>query len=639
VLTPSEHNDLSLNGIVQGQLPERRALDPETKRKLYVELADFILIAEPEKRKEKKIEIALREQCALKQLDGIGSDISKAAQQINQDLFKLTKISFDLKLTTMLALDLATVMRVTTTFAERNRELVEFRDKQLELRNITLDEKFTKALYAILVDGSRAIQDNHNKPNGFCAFEIPLLRVPEDERLASTESDARNADFHGPNKNNWRRLMATFAANAVNKYEVQPERAICLPGVCEPQLELDIYTGLGVQEIMAAERGGGRSLTTFNRQINLLRREHPEIKAYPEDLRHILPAVKANRRINIASFDFDGYLSGGTMAISRQLLLAERAAIMVNLEAGREHREVQDAYKQSYDWAMDSYEGDVVLGSALSPQLEAKDKRGKSSLDLQRDVGLEYIYIYNIGLARVENRMESASHLQVVQDRLREKNKNKHKQNYFDCEMNFVNYFQEELLGRLIDVLENRFSKVMLKDKILDSEVLNPLLNLTTDVCFGLPKIAEIERWAYNSDSHSRMPYYSFFAILDTPLSTYSNWKDVAGFMLNIIKFGVESNSVGLMFTHSDNRRIEPSYDNTKHDSEGALRLVLKESDRLCVSLNGVQRNEYSISIETLLGSIEEYQKFSERYFMRHSKIYKDIPRRDANAPITGGGK
>jgi hypothetical protein len=593
-----------------------------------------------ERRKQRKQEIAVEVGCSSKQLDGMHASLTKYLESTHHEFLRRTNLdrsSAPYSHFVRTLSNLVKEMRAAGTYEERLlalKRMDEERGKAYPAERIRESE--LRKLYGIILEESRNFEDAVRMKGGVkagpqCVVIIPLLTIAADERLCSDRITAHSLDFDNPIKNVWRERWRQSLVRAVSERRIEINRAVSLPGITSPEQELSIYRSLGFRDIVAVERGregdGGHSLKTFKHQIDKLSPTYPTLRPHLGELSDCLDSLsQEKKRTSTAAFDFDGYACEESLRTAHRLLLEERAHVMINLLASREHQFLKDSWKAM----MEMY---PHLGECESP-----DERQYAAL--LRD----YTFLYSIGVCREENwgpytepvkklllHWEKGTPIESSQSKREEVSRRVQFVNWYQLAIRDVCAFFFKNVPRIFMHIDGYHQESMkerrFKGGLLTIPLLQPLPRLVLNATLGLPLVKQIERIGYTSESSkAHPPYHSFFATLHTPLSEYAKFRDLVEFFQQLIS--VQKGFAGL------NRNAEQDLciitrKNTVLESlsRGEGPEGIRFDDRICFRSGGLPRPEISIQVDALVEGCRKYADLEQEYYLRENNDIGKIAR------------
>jgi hypothetical protein len=159
-----------------------------------------------------------------------------------------------------------------------------------------------------------------------------------EEKSGGISGTFTNYDF--PAKEAWRLAWRDFLGRAFTREELGRAKVLCLPSV-EPYREVRHYLSLGVpaENIFAVEGATGSAREQFLKNAGAL-----GINPLCGRLENVVPQLKD--RFDIISLDFPGQYCSTYEKILANVPFALKSALLVNLMAGREHRETADKLRR-----------------------------------------------------------------------------------------------------------------------------------------------------------------------------------------------------------------------------------------------------------------------------------------------------
>ena len=637
---PDESRERAYELLLGLEISDASLLEARVGQNQNTLISPTIIKVRLERRKERKQEIAVEVGCSGKQLDGMHASLTKFLESSHQEFLRRTTLD-------RARAPYSQFVQILSRLVKEMRAAGNYEDRLQALKKIDEDnrrinpaEKISESelrkLYGIILEESRCFEDavkmkGSVKIGPQCVVIIPLLSIAADERLCSDKNTAHSLDFDNPIKNVWRDRWRQSLTRAVHERRIQANRAVSLPGITFPEQELSIYNSLGFREILAVERGregdGGHSLKTFNYQIEKLSPHYPTVRAYPGELSDCLDSLSQQRkRTTTAAFDFDGYACEESLRTAHRLLLEEKAHVMINLLASREHQFLKDSWKAM----MEMY---PHLGECETP-----DERQYAAL--LRD----YTFLYSIGVCREENwgpYTDAVKKLLLHWEKGTPIESSQSKREEVSRRVQFVNWYQLAIRDTCVwfmraippifmqidsyhahTMKERRF-----KGGLLTPQLLQPLPRLILNATLGLPLVQQIERIGYTSESSkARPPYHSFFATLHTPLSEYAKFRDLVEFFQQLIS--VAKGFTGLMRNAEQNLCLITKTNNlitslTRMDGPDGVRF----DDRICLMSGGHPRPEFSLQVDALVEGCRQYLQLEEGYFLRENNDIGKVAR------------
>lgn len=356
-----------------------------------------------------------------------------------------------------------------------------------------------------------------------------------------------HTDYGTEIKELWRAELERFLGEHTPAELRHSMRVLCLPG--KDCLEIPLYLRLGFkpEHILGVE--GGDRIARAEFEINARKYGIQPARARLED---ILPQMR--ERFDVVSLDFTGPISPVSCQIAEQILLKERAYVMVNTLQKRENRDMirqlEQLHLQSQELArhrrMVVHEHQRTTSGDDSL---VQDEETTEAFSLPTFRGRVSPLIASMGINRRENWQVLASRVQEIpladeyagsafgSDRER-------------CQLNLQYHLQPILLSLIETLKRHGFCKVEdLEDVFKTINIGQMVFNAV----FGKSFVAHLQKQSYRSKTGSKeATFHTDMAVVRTPRSLYEDVSGAVEFILKALFRTLqitESESVGTVLS------------------------------------------------------------------------------------------
>ncbi|TSC57732.1 MAG: Uncharacterized protein Greene041619_977 [Candidatus Peregrinibacteria bacterium Greene0416_19] len=346
-----------------------------------------------------------------------------------------------------------------------------------------------------------------------------------------------HVDYGTPMKDKARGVAGAYLDRHFSAEAYRRSAVLCLPG--KRCLEVPMYLDRGVppQNIVGVEGGDRLACAEF-----AVTARECGITGKIARLEEFLPTDKT--RFNVAFLDFDTPVSQDILKkIASQLLLAERAVVIVNTMAKREQLDVQEELQWLWDHMRRSVDDEAALERAHrqfvgEPEPTQMEGSGEWSLGDSREMAPA---LWMAGMERKENwgfggkaarfplvpSVEGAgytSERRLVQENL----------------YTVFPAIQQEVITLLRDHgLVNRAD-------LDEVKALSHLDVMFDDVVFGNKYITDLEKYSYQSETSAKAgSFHTDMALILTPRQLYQRLEPAVEFLLTIVGRALEVYATG----------------------------------------------------------------------------------------------